>query len=361
MSNFKDQKINHPHLIFLGDVKDPIFAKTGMGLTQWQPQKTLGQLKLGGCQVDLGLPDLSIAEAKTKGVKSLVIGVAPIGGQFPDEWLNTLEQALDAGLDLVNGLHTDLSGIDRLRKAAEKTGARIINTRIPPENLPVGTGKKRNGFRLLTVGTDCAVGKKYTALSITQGLIEAGIHADFRATGQTGIMIAGSGISVDSVVSDFLTGAVELISPDNQHNHWDIIEGQGSLFNPSYSTVSMGLIHGSQPDAIVLCHDATRETISTCPEYQVPSLQECIDFNLQCARIVNPNCVCIGVSVNTSGIEAHRRQHHLDEISAQLNLPCVDPLVNGSAVFVDAIKERFKYIGQPPKPHETVIKKMSVN
>ncbi len=345
----KQPPIKHPHLIFLGDVTDAIFAKTGMGLKQWQPNKVMGQWRLPGCEVDLGVPDMGIEEAKKSGVKSLVIGIAPIGGQLPEAWIAALKQALEAGLDVISGLHNDLSAMTPLKQSALESGAQIINTRETPQKLPIGTGKKRSGFRLLTVGTDCAVGKKFTALALTQQLKQAGIKADFRATGQTGIMVAGDGIAIDAVVADFLTGTAEMISPDNEHNHWDIIEGQGSLFNPSYSGVSLGLLHGSQPDAIILCHDSSRKSILTCPDYDIPSIQECIDFNLQCARIVNPNCVCIGVSVNTSEMEAHRRQHHLRELSTQLNLPCVDPFTDGTSVFVQAIKDRFKFMGQPPQ------------
>ena len=140
--------------------------------------------------------------------------------------------------------------------------------RQPPNNFKVGTGEKRAGKRLLTVGTDCAVGKKYTALAIEKTLRARGVDANFRATGQTGIFISGRGIAIDSVIADFIAGAAEWLSPANQPEHWDIIEGPGSLFNPAYAGVTLGLVHGSQPDALVICHDARRTRISGSNPFQ---------------------------------------------------------------------------------------------
>ena len=156
-----------------------------------------------------------------------------------------------------------------------------------------------------------------------------GLKASFRATGQTGIMISGSGIPVDAVVADFISGAAEQVSPDNESDHWDVIEGQGSLYNPSYAGVSLGLLHGSQPDAIVVCHEANRAMVSSCPDIPLPSLQECIDLNLRCARVTNPEVVCVGVSVNTSGLIESDRQSYLQRLSRETGLPCVDSMVEG--------------------------------
>ena len=179
------------------------------------------------------------------------------------------------------------------------------------------------------VGTDCAVGKKYTALALTKSLQACAIKATFRATGQTGIMIAGSGIPIDAVVSDFISGAAECVSPDNDADHWDVIEGQGSLFNPSYAGVSLGLLHGSQPDAIVVCHDASREVISSCPHIRVPSIADCIELNLLCGRLTNPDIRCVGISVNTKGLDNNERQAYLQALAAKTGLPCVDSVIDG--------------------------------
>src|SRR5262249_26969628 len=150
------------------------------------------------------------------------------------------------------------------------SGARLVDVRVPPTNLPVGSGRKRTGMRLLTVGTDCAVGKKYSALAITRELQRRGLKGTFWATGATGIMIAGGGLPVDAAVCDFTAGAAEVLSPDNDADHWDVIEGQGSLFHPGYAGVTLGLLHGSQPDAIVVCHEAGRRTHAGCPHYLLP-------------------------------------------------------------------------------------------
>ena len=187
-----------------------------------------------------------------------MIGVANTGGVIKSNWVPSLLAALEAGLDIVSGMHGRLRESRELKSTAERLGRQLIDVRQPPAGIPVATGRKRSGMRLLTVGTDCALGKKYTALALAAAFGKRGVDADFRATGQTGIMIAGSGMPMDAVVSDFLAGAAEMLSPDAHPAHWDVIEGQGSLFHPAYAGVSLGILHGSQPDVIVLCHEPGR-------------------------------------------------------------------------------------------------------
>lgn len=333
--------LRSPYLIFLGDIQEAVDAKTGAGLVQWCREKVLGQLRFDNCLVDLGVADLSIAEACKQGVKSIVVGVAPIGGQISQRWIEVLIEAAAAGLDVVSGLHCRLEDYPELVTAASSSGAELINVRTPAHNLPIGSGEKRSGRRLLTVGTDCAIGKKYSALSITQCMKARDINVDFRATGQTGIMIAGQGVPIDTVVADFTAGAAEVVSPANAEDHWDIIEGQGSLFNPSYAGVSLGLLHGSQPDAIVVCHDPTRQVIDTARHLPLPSVADCIDLHLQCARLTNPNVCCVGVCVNTSGLDAESKTTYLADLSAELNLPCIDPIEDGCDAIVDQIFTEF--------------------
>lgn len=333
--------LRSPYLVVLGDIKELVDAKTGAGLVQWCPEKVVGQLRFDDCPVDLGVADLSIAEAQKRGAKSVIIGVAPIGGQINQRYIQVLVEAATAGLDVISGLHLRLEDIPELAAAAESSDVQLINVRTPPDNLPIGTGEKRSGKRLLTVGTDCAIGKKYTALSITQCMKARGINVDFRATGQTGIMIAGHGIALDTVVADFIAGAAEMLSPAAAQDHWDIIEGQGSLFNPSYAGVSLGLLHGSQPDAIVVCHDPTRKVIDTARHMALPSVEECIDLHLRAARLTNPDVRCVGVSVNTSGLATESTDAYLAELSAQLNLPCVDPIRLGCDAIVDRVVAEF--------------------
>ena len=330
-----------PYLIFIGDIDSPTYAKTGLGITQWRKTLVAGQLRFPNNTLDLGVPDLSVEQAIESGVKSLVIGVAPVGGSIGPHWEAELLKAAALGMDIVSGLHSRLEDIPGLRDAARSSGARLINIRVPPASIPIATGKKRTGRRVLMVGTDCAVGKKYTALAVTESLERASINATFRATGQTGIMIAGTGIPIDAVVSDFVAGAAELISPDNNPTHWDVIEGQGSLFHPAYAGVSLGLLHGSQPDAIVVCHDATRQYIDSCPSYPIPNLKNCIDLNLRCGRLTNPEVKCVGISINTSGLPQKDRKYYLQSIEKEIGLPCVDSVIDGCDAIAKKIYQLF--------------------
>jgi len=328
-----------PYLIFLGNETRQTFAKTGLGLVEWRRELCHGQYRLAGCTVDLGLEDMTLSEALVKGVQSLVIGTAAVGGGIPEDWLDTLEEAAALGMDIVGGLHVDLTSIDRLCKAAERSGARLINVRKAPTGLPVGTGKKRSGNRLLMVGTDCAVGKKYTALQLEKDMKRLGMNADFRATGQTGIMIAGRGLPIDGVVSDFVSGAAELLSPDNSADHWDVIEGQGGIFHPGYAPVSMGLLLGSQPDAFVVCHEANRIEIAGWEDYPVPDIQQVIDRTVAIGSLTNPAISCVGISVNTSNLTVDQRGAYLKELELRYGLPCVDPLKVGCERIVDRLMQ----------------------
>ena len=245
------------------------------------------------------------------------------------------------GYGHICGLHFKLSEFPKVVAAAEASGARLIDVRNPPANLPVGTGIKRSGKRVLMVGTDCAIGKKYSALALDKAMQEAGMKSTFRATGQTGIMLAGEGLPIDSVVADFISGAAELISPDNDDDHWDVIEGQGSLFHPGYSGVSLGLLHGSQPDALVLCHDATRTVISGWEHYDLPSIRDAIDQHVLMGSRTNPDIQCVGISVNTSQLPADERLAYLAKLSNDTGLPCIDPLIDGCGAIVDHIKQQY--------------------
>jgi len=336
----KKVELKTPYLVLIGAEDDPTYAKTGLGIAQWRRDLVAGQMRFPGCSVDLGVPDMTVEEAATAGVGSLVIGVAPVGGVIPDSWWSAIEQAARAGLDVVCGLHVKLADNPALVAAAKASGARLVDVRVPPRNLPVGTGVKRSGKRVLTVGTDCAIGKKYSALALDLAMREAGMASTFRATGQTGIMIAGEGMPIDAVVADFISGAAEVLSPDNEPDHWDVIEGQGSLFHPGYSGVSLGLLHGSQPDAFVVCHDATRKVVSGWEHYPLPSVAECIDLHVMTGRRTNPAIRCVGISVNTSGLPPAERADWLANLSAETGLPCVDPLIEGCGAIVDYIREQ---------------------
>jgi uncharacterized NAD-dependent epimerase/dehydratase family protein len=181
------------------------------------------------------------------------------------------------------------------------------------------------------VGTDCALGKKYTALAIARALQARGIDSDFRATGQTGIMIAGGGIPMDAVVADFAAGAAEVLSPDAAPDHWDVVEGQGSLLHPAYAGVSLALLHGSQPDVIVVCGEPGRATMLGHPEFAVPSIEETIEVNLLLGVRTNPRIRCGGVSFNTSELPAAEAERILASENERLGMPVADPIRGGAA------------------------------
>src|ERR1700723_1064129 len=289
-----------PYLLFLGDTTEKGYAKTAFGLRDWAADRCVGEWSCGGATVTTDLPRLTPKEARARGARALVIGVANTGGVISDSWIPSLIEALESGLDIISGMHAKLGEVPQLKSAAERNGRRLIDVRTPPRNVPTASGVKRTGKRLLTVGTDCAIGKKYTALALARAFKNRGLDADFRATGQTGILIAGGGIPMDAVISDFEAGAAELLSPDASAEHWDVIEGQGSLFHPAYAGVSLGLLHGSQPDVIVVCHEVGRTRILGFPDFATPDLARTIGLTLAMARLTNPAARCAGISLNTA-------------------------------------------------------------
>ncbi|MEO0398876.1 MAG: DUF1611 domain-containing protein [Pseudomonadota bacterium] len=331
--------LDEPYLLFAGDETSVAHAKTGLGLAEWAPERCLGQCRLSADAVDFGLRDVSIAEARAAGAKSLIVGIAPDGGRLPPKWRESFRAALENGLDVVSGLHDKLNDDAELRQHAEHYNKRLIDIRTPPQNIPVGSGAKRSGQRVLTVGMDCSIGKKYMALALTKEMKTRGVDVDFRATGQTGIMIAGQGLPIDSVVSDFVAGAAELVSPDAATEHWDIIEGQGSLFHPSYAAVTMGLVHGSQPDAMVLCHEPTRKTIMEHPNHAIPPLEEAMDLYVRLAQRNAPNTHIAAIGLNTRALDENDALAVIAETQDRFGLPCADPLRTGVSAIVDALLE----------------------
>jgi uncharacterized NAD-dependent epimerase/dehydratase family protein len=286
--------------------------------------------------VSLGLADLSIEQAIRAGAKSLVIGIAGVGGHLPESWHEDLRRAVAAGLNIVSGAHQRLENIPGLPEAAAQSAVALVVIRNPDISFPVATGVRRAGRRLLTVGTDCALGKKYTALTIAREMRARGLDADFRATGQTGIMIAGGGVPIDSIVCDFVAGAAEALSPAAGEQHWDVIEGQGSLLHPGYAAVTLGLLHGSQPDELVLCHDPRRTHNLDSPQIEIPALSEVIDLYLAQGRLTNPDIRCQAISLNTRGMRDRERDAALQQVRDDTGLIVFDPLATG----VDDLLER---------------------
>lgn len=329
--------IKQPYLLFLGDAADQLAAKTAQGIAQWRPSWCLGQLRLPGCNADLGLTDMTIEEAAKAGIKTVILGVANRGGVISKAWIEILVKALDLGMDLASGLHNKLTDIPEVVAAAKRNGRNLFDVRHPDREFEVGSGKKRAGLRLLAVGTDCSVGKMYTTLALEKELLARKRKATFRATGQTGIFIAGSGVSIDAVVADFISGAVEYLSPENEPDHWDLVEGQGSLFHASFAGVTIGLIHGAQPDALVLCSEPGRAHMRGLPHYQLPDLKTCIEANMTAAQLTNPAVKFIGVSFNTKNLSKADAERALKSAEDLLGVPAVDPLTTGVGKLADQL------------------------
>ncbi|NOD84225.1 N-acetyltransferase DgcN [Ruegeria sp. HKCCD6119] len=329
--------IETPYLLFLGDAPDQLAAKVAVGIKDWRPENAVGQYRMDGCKADLGLKDMTLTEAKAAGAKTLVIGVANRGGVISNAWKEVLIEALEMGFDLASGLHNLLRDEGDLVAAAQTHGCTLHDVRVPTVGYPIANGRKRTGKRCLAVGTDCSAGKMYTAMSMDAEMRKRGMKSTFRATGQTGILITGQGVPLDAVIADFMAGSVEYLTPDNDEDHWDHIEGQGSLFHVSYSGVTMALIHGGQPDALILCHEPTRTHMRGLPEYSLPTLARLRDTALPLARIANPACQVAGVSVNTQNLSEDDAKAYLAKVEEELGLPATDPFRFGAGKLVDAL------------------------
>jgi uncharacterized NAD-dependent epimerase/dehydratase family protein len=327
-----------PYLVFLGDADREVGVKTAQGVLYWRPEQVAGQFRLPGCELDLGIPDMDFDAAVAAGARTVLIGIANRGGILPERWIEPLRQALEAGLDIASGLHQRLSSFPVLKETADRLGRQLHDVRHwsgPP--LKLGTGEKRPGQRVLMVGTDCNIGKKFAALAVAQEMAARGIKSTFRATGQTGVLIAGAGVAVDAVPADFVSGAVEMLCPANDADHWDVIEGQASVLHPFFGQVTLGLVLGAQPDALVLCHEAGRVHIRGMPHRPLPSLTATLEAHLAAARINNPAVRAAAVSVNTGGLTPEAAEAALEAARAETGLPATDPIRHGAGVLVDAI------------------------
>jgi uncharacterized NAD-dependent epimerase/dehydratase family protein len=291
-----------------------------------------------GCRADVRLPDMDLSAAKDAGARTLVIGVANRGGVISAAWKKVLVQALEEGFDLASGLHNLLRDEEDLAAVARACGRQLHDVRVPSVKYPIANGVKRSGKRCLAVGTDCSVGKMYTSLAVDAEMKARGLKSSFRATGQTGILITGEGVPLDAVIADFMAGSVEWLTPDNDADHWDHIEGQGSLFHVSYSGVTMALIHGGQPDALILSHEPTRAHMRGLPGYELPSLEALRDMALPLARIANPACEVVGISINTAAMGEDEALSYLEATEKRMGLPTVDPFRQGAARLADALE-----------------------
>lgn len=331
--------IQTPYLLFLGDAPDQLAAKVAQGIKDWRPENAVGQYRMPGCGADVGIGDMTLEEARAAGAQTLVIGVANRGGYISSAWKEVLVKALQMGFDVASGLHNLLRDEDELVAAARVNGRTLFDVRIPSVAYPIANGKRRTGKRCLAIGTDCSVGKMYTGLAMDAEMQRRGMKSTFRPTGQTGILITGGGVPLDAVIADFMAGAVEYLTPDNDPDHWDHIEGQGSLFHVSYSGVTMALIHGGQPDALILSHEPTRTHMRGLPDYDLPSLETLRDTALPLARVANPDCQIVGISVNTQHLSQEDALAYLAEVEERMGLPAVDTFRQGAGRLVDALAQ----------------------
>lgn len=329
--------IDTPYLLYLGHSQDPADIKTSRGLAVFRPDICVGEYRHDDCPLTLDLPRMDFAAARAAGARTLVLGIANAGGKLGEDLVVDALAAMEAGLDIASGLHHRLNAEPRLIAAAARLGRKLHDVRDPRPDIPIGNGKKRAGKRLLTVGTDCSVGKMYTTLCLASALEKRGVAADFRATGQTGILIAGDGVPLDAVVADFISGAIEQISPARSDDGWDLIEGQGSLYHPSFAGVSTGLLHGAQPDALVLCHDPVRPHMRGLPHYPLPGIAETLEANLRVARLTNADVQVVGIALNTSAMAEDDARALCAATEAEFALPTSDPYRFGVEAILDRL------------------------
>ena len=323
-------EIPRPYLLFLADSVSPTECRTAAVLRDWCPADVMGQYALEGGRVDLGLPRFTPAAAAAAGARAMVIAATAPDGVLPPGWVPALVAAVEAGLDLASGIETRLASIPELATAAARCGRELHDLRQTDQAFVTATARVRSGRRVLCVGMDRAVGMKYTALELARALRECGMPATFRATSETGIMISGGGAVIEAVAARLIAGAAEWLSPDAGANHWDVIEGHGALFHPACGGVTLGLVHGSQPDALVLCHDPKRTHFEDLPTRALPGLGSAMEQYLGAARITNPAARFVGVSLDTSGLHEDRRMRIMHDLEGEFGVPVIDPMQDGA-------------------------------
>jgi uncharacterized NAD-dependent epimerase/dehydratase family protein len=329
----------------------PMTSKTANSVIRYLPDRTVGVLdrqQAGKTVQDVlgfggGMPIVgSMREGLALGPTAVLIGIAPQGGRMPAEWRGWLAEALDHGCDLWSGLHTFLGDDPLLAEKARAHGRKILDLRRPPADLPIASGlaKTVDPLVVLTVGTDCNVGKMTAQLQLTKRLNERGVRTRFVATGQTGIMIEGWGIAVDAVVADFIAGAAERLVLEGAKDA-DVVlgEGQGGINHPGYSGVTLGLLHGSCPDAMILCHQTTREYIGDYRQaawLRIPPLSEYVRLYETIGNAIHPTKV-IGISLNTYDLTDAEARRACEAAACETGLPATDPVRFDPAPLVDAV------------------------
>src|SRR2546429_295798 len=344
----------HSFLIIADGEFGPLTSKTANSCIRYFPDRIVAVLdrKQAGKTVQdvLGfggkipvVGDFERGIAQGKGATAVLIGIAPLGGRLPDEWKAWLRTAIEQKLEIWSGLHTFVGDDPELGPLAKARGVRILDARRPPPNLPIADGRAADvdALVVLAVGSDCNVGKMTAQLQLRDALVQRGHKTSFVATGQTGIFIEGWGIAVDAVVADFIAGAAEqLVLEGAKDNDIVLVEGQGSLIHPGYSGVTLGLLHGSCPDALILCHQVTRDFIGDYPGREpwvrIPSYSELIEIHERAAQPVHPTKV-IGLCLNTYDMDETAAREAVAKAPEETGLPATDPVRFDAAPLVDAI------------------------
>jgi len=331
-----------------------ITAKTAVSAIRYLPERVVAVLDSTATARTVGealgfggpIPIVrTLEEGLALGPEALLIGIAPRGGRLPPEWRAWVETALDRGLEIWSGLHTYLSDDPDLAARARRRGVRLFDLRKPPDVLPVANGRARSvdALVVLTVGSDCNSGKMTALVELQRALRGDALRTRFVATGQTGILLAGRGIAVDAVVGDFIAGATEqLVVEAAAGADVVLVEGQGSLIHPGYSGVSLGLIHGACPGAMILCHQASRKLVS---EYHgasaflpIPPLARLVQLHEQTAALVSPSRV-IAVALMTYDLPEGAARDAVRRAAEETGLPATDPVRFGVEPLVGAIRE----------------------
>jgi uncharacterized NAD-dependent epimerase/dehydratase family protein len=324
---------------------DPHYGKTARGVIRYARESVVAILdsdRAGERQE--GLPIVaSVDEALAYGPTTALVGVATQGGRFPPAWRGLLKSAIAAGLDVENGLHELVTSDGELVQLAAQRGVELRDLRKPPPGLNVPTGENLEvpATIVLTVGSDCAIGKMTVALELDLEAQRRGIASVFVPTGQTGIAIAGWGIAVDAVVSDFLAGAAERLVVEGARRGGELlwVEGQGSLIHPQYSGVTLGLYHGSAPHHLVLCHQAGQRYVDEDERYPIPPLSELVELHERTALLSRPaNVAC--VALNTRELHEEGAREAIADAEDETGLPADDPVRFGAGNLVDAVLAR---------------------
>ena len=336
--------MNRRLIILTEGHSNPHTAKTAVSVIRYKTSEVLAVLdstQRGRTTQDLlgvggNLPVVGSLE-EVPDANTLLIGIAPPGGRIPAPWRRIILQAIERGMDVVSGLHDFVSDDPEFAAAAQRKGVRLHDVRKNNErDIARRVGLREECLRIHTVGHDCSIGKMVTAIEVTRGLKERGRDAKFVATGQTGIMVEGDGLPIDCIVADFVSGAAEKLVLQNQHHEILLVEGQGSLVHPSYSGVTLSLLHGCYPHGLILCYEVGRETVTGIEHVRIPPLKKILELNELMASVSQP-CKVIGIGMNSRKVSAEEADRERERMRSEFGLPVCDVFRHGPDELVDAV------------------------